>query len=325
MPNCYVVTGAAGFIGSHIAERLLRDGQGVRVVDNLLTGKRAHLDHLKSLNGDLSISIGSITDLDALNKLFRGVDYVIHQAALPSVPRSVADPLETNAHCVDGTLKVLVAARDADVKRVVYAASSSAYGDQPGASKNEGMSPAPISPYGAAKLTGEFYAKSFYHSYGLETVSLRFFNVFGPRQNPDSTYAAAIPKFIKLMLNGERPPVYGDGTQSRDFTYIDNVVHGVLLACAAVDVGGEVINLASGGRVLINDLVDKLNALLATALPPAYVPKRPGDILHSRADISKAGDLLAYKPIVGFDEGLRRTVNWFRKQRGQTEKNSGAR
>ncbi|MCY4072873.1 MAG: SDR family oxidoreductase [Chloroflexi bacterium] len=314
MPNCYVVTGAAGFIGSHIAERLLRDGQGVRVVDNLLTGKQAHLDYLKSLGGDLSITIGSITDLDALNKLFRGVDYVIHQAALPSVPRSVADPLETNAHCVDGTLKVLIAARDANVKRVVYAASSSAYGDQPGVSKNERMSPAPISPYGAAKLTGELYAKAFYHSYGLETVSLRFFNVFGPRQNPDSTYAAAIPKFIKLMLNGERPPVYGDGTQSRDFTYIDNVVHGVLLACAAIDVGGEVINLASGGRVLINDLVDKLNAQLATELPPAYVPERPGDISHSRADISKAGALLAYEPLVGFDEGLRRTVEWFREQ-----------
>lgn len=324
MPDCYVVTGAAGFIGSHIAERLLRAGQQVRVVDNLLTGKQAHLDFLTSLGGDLSITIGSITDLAALNKLFRGVDYVIHQAALPSVPRSVADPLETNTHCVDGTLKVLIAARDADVKRVVYAASSSAYGDQTGASKYEGMSPAPISPYGAAKLTGEFYAKAFYHSYGLETVSLRFFNVFGPRQNPDSTYAAAIPKFIKLMLNGERPPVYGDGAQSRDFTYIDNVVHGVLLACEARDVGGEVINLASGGRIVINELVDKLNALLRTELPPAYVPERPGDILHSRADISKAGQLLGYEPVVGFDEGLRRTVNWFREQKEQIAKNSGA-
>ncbi len=325
MPQTYVVTGAAGFIGSHIAERLLRDGQQVRVVDNLLTGKQAHLDYLQSLSGDLSITIGSITDLDALNKLFRGADYVIHLAALPSVPRSVADPLETHAHCVDGTLKVLIAARDAHVKRVVYAASSSAYGDQPGASKNEGMSPAPISPYGAAKLTGEFYAKAFYHSYGLETVSLRFFNVFGPRQNPDSTYAAAIPKFIKLMLNGERPPVYGDGTQSRDFTYIDNVAHGALLACAAAAAKGEVINLASGGRVFINDLVDKLNILLHTKLPPAYVPQRPGDILHSRADISKARDLLAYEPLVGFDEGLRRTVDWFREQYRQAGKHPSVR
>lgn len=314
MPNCYVVTGGAGFIGSHIVEGLLRNGQQARVVDNLLTGKRAHLDYLESLGGDLSVAIGSITDLDTLNKLFSGADYVIHMAALPSVPRSLADPLETHAHCVDGTLKVLIAARSAGVKRVVYAASSSAYGDQPGASKHEGMSPAPISPYGAAKLTGEFYAKSFYRSYGLETLSLRFFNVFGPRQDPDSTYAAAIPKFIKLMLNGEQPPVYGDGTQSRDFTYIDNVVHGVLLGCATDDVGGEVINLASGGRVCINDLVDKLNMLLDTELPPAYVPKRLGDILHSRADISKARKLLAYAPIVGFEEGLRRTVAWFREQ-----------
>ena len=314
MPNGYVVTGAAGFIGSHISERLLRDGQQVRVIDNLLTGKQAHLDYLKSLNGDLSITVGSIADLDTLQDLFRGADYVIHQAALPSVPRSVADPLETNVHCVDGTLKVLIAARDAGVKRVVYAASSSAYGDQAGAFKTEAMSPAPISPYGVAKLTGEFYAKAFYYSYGLEIVALRFFNVFGPRQDPDSTYAAVIPKFIKLMLNDERPSVYGDGTQSRDFTYIDNVVHGNLLACTSADSVGEVINLASGGQVVLNDLVDKLNAQLGTKLPSFYVPQRPGDILHSRADISKAEQLLGYEPIVGFDEGLRRTVDWFRQQ-----------
>ncbi len=324
MPNCYVVTGAAGFIGSHIAERLLRDGQQVRVIDNLLIGEQAHLDYLKSLGGDLSITIGSVTDLDTLNKLFPGADYVIHLAALPSVPRSVADPLETNMHCVDGTLKVLIAARDAAVKRLVYAASSSAYGDQAGASKSEGMSPAPISPYGVAKLAGEFYAQAFYHSYGLETISLRFFNVFGPRQNPDATYAAVIPKFIKLMLNGEAPQVYGDGTQSRDFTYIDNVAHGLLLACAADDAAGEVINLASGGRVVLNELVDKLNLQLGTDLSAIYVPERPGDILHSRADISKAGDLLAYEPIVSFDEGLRRTVNWFRAQHRQTVKKSSA-
>ena len=314
MPNCYVVTGAAGFIGSHIAERLLRDGQQVRVIDNLLTGKQAHLDYLKSARGDLSITVGSITDLNALQDLFRGADYVIHQAALPSVPRSVADPLETNAHCVDGTLKVLIAARDAGVKRVVYAASSSAYGDQVGAFKTEAMSPAPISPYGVAKLTGEFYAKAFYLSYGLQTVALRFFNVFGPRQDPDSTYAAVIPKFIKLMLNGERPSVYGDGRQSRDFTYIDNVVHGNLLACKSADAVGEVINLASGGQVVLNDLVDKLNAQLGAALSAVYLPARPGDILHSRADISKAEQLLGYEPIVGFDEGLGRTVDWFRQQ-----------
>lgn len=314
MPNCYVVTGAAGFIGSHIAERLLRAGQEVRVIDNLLTGKQAHLDYLSALDGDLTITIGSVTDRAALGELVRGADYVIHLAALPSVPRSVADPLETNRHCVDGTLNVLVAARDAGVKRVIYAASSSAYGDQGGASKNENMTPAPISPYGVAKLTGEYYSQAFFHSFGLETVSLRFFNVFGPRQNPDATYAAAIPKFIKLMLEQQKPPVYGDGTQSRDFTYIDNVVSGLLLACSAEGAAGEVINLASGGRVQINDLVDKLKALLATDLSPDYVAARPGDILHSSADIRKARDLLAYAPLVSFDEGLRRTVNWFREQ-----------
>ena len=321
MPNCYVITGGAGFIGSHIAERLLRAGQQVRIIDNLLTGEQANLDYLQSLGGDLSITINSVTDLERLNKLMPGADYVIHLAALPSVPRSVANPLETNWHCVDGTLKVLVAARDAGLKRVVYAASSSAYGDQAAATKNEGMSPAPISPYGVAKLTGEFYAQAFYHSYGLQTVSLRFFNVFGPRQNPDSAYAAAIPKFIKLMLNGEGPTIFGDGAQSRDFTYIDNVTQGLLLACAAEGAAGEVINLASGGRVQINELVAKLNEQLGTDLPPVYLPERRGDILHSRADIKKARDLLGYAPVVGFDEGLRRTVKWFREQRQPADAN----
>lgn len=314
MPDTFVITGGAGFIGSHIAERLLRDGERVRVLDNLLTGNPAHLEFLKSLNGDLSITIGSVTDLETVQALCRDVDYVLHQAALPSVPRSLADPLETNRHCVDGTLNLLIAARDNGVKRVVYAASSSAYGDQAGDSKNEGMRPAPISPYAVAKLAGEHYAAAFYHSYGLETVALRYFNVFGPRQDPESTYAAVIPKFIKLMLNGERPPIYGDGRQSRDFTYIDNVVRGNLLACAAPDSPGETINLASGGQVVLNDLVVKLNAILGTDLPPLYGAERPGDILHSRADIGKAGQLLGYQPRVDFDEGLRRTVDWFRQQ-----------
>ena len=313
MPNTYVVTGGAGFIGSHIAERLLRDGQRVRVIDNLLTGKQAHLDYLQSLDGDLSLTIGSITDIETMRSLCRGVDYVIHQAALPSVPRSVADPLETNAHCIDGTLKVLIAARDADVRRVVYAASSSAYGDQVGERKIETMRPMPISPYGVAKLAGELYAAAFYHSYGLETVALRYFNVFGPRQDPNSTYAAVIPKFIKLMMRGERPPVYGDGTQSRDFTYIENVVHGNLLACKAEGAAGQVINLATGGQVVINNLVAKLNAILGADLPPLYLAERQGDILHSRADIGRARQLLAYEPIVDFDEGLRRTAQWFRR------------
>ena len=314
MPQTYVVTGGAGFVGSHIAEYLIRNGQRVRVIDNLLTGNPDHLTFLKSLNGDVRIVEASITDLAALQALFKGADYVLHQAALPSVPRSMADPLETHRHCVTGSLNVLIAARANDVKRVVYAASSSAYGDQPGEAKVESMPPAPISPYGAAKLAGEYYMRSFYHAYGLETVALRYFNVFGARQDPHSAYAAAIPKFIKLMLNGERPPMYGDGRQSRDFTYIDNVVHGSLLACAAEEAAGEVINLAAGGQVILNDLVAKLNVILDTCLPPIYLEERPGDIKHSRADIAKAGRLLGYEPIVDFDEGLRRTAAWYRGQ-----------
>lgn len=314
MPQTYVVTGAAGFVGSHIAEHLLRNGQRVRVIDNLLTGDPAHLAFLKSLDGDLSIAKASITDLDALQPLFKGADYVLHQAALASVPRSIATPLETHRHCVTGSLNVLIAARDNAVKRVVYAASSSAYGDQDGDFKVESMPPAPISPYGAAKLAGEYYFQSFYHAYGLETVALRYFNVFGARQDPHSAYAAVIPKFIKLMLQGKPPPMYGDGSQSRDFTYIDNVVHGSLLACLAKDAAGETINLAAGGQVILNDLVAKLNLILGTRLSPIYLEERPGDIKHSRADIAKAGALLGYEPIVDFDEGLRRAAAWYQRQ-----------
>ncbi len=313
MQQTYVVTGAAGFIGSHIAEGLLRDGQRVRVIDNLLTGKRERLDYLRSLNGDLSVSIGSITDLEMLQPLFRGADYVLHQAALPSVPRSVSDPLETHRHCVTGTLNVLVAARDQGIKRVVYAASSSAYGDQAGELKGESLRPAPISPYGAAKLAGEYYASAFTKSYGLETVSLRYFNVFGERQDPHSTYAAVIPKFITAMLRGQRPTVFGDGGHSRDFTYIDNVVQGNLLACTAPDAVGETINLAAGGRITLNELVAQLNAILGTDLSPVYSSERPGDIRHSQADVTKARELLDFTPAVDFAEGLRRTVDWYRR------------
>ena len=312
MPHTYVVTGAAGFIGSHIAERLLREGARVRVIDNLLTGKQANLDVLKSLNGDLSITIGSITEPKTLPALFQNADFVLHQAALPSVPRSIADPLETHRHCVTGTLNVLIAARDAGVKRVVYAASGAAYGDQAGDTKVETISPAPISPYGVAKLTGEYYATAFSHSYDLETVSLRYFNVFGPRQDPTSTYAAAIPKFITAMLRGERPAIYGDGTQSRDFTFVDNIVQGNLLACKAPRADGETINLANGERILINDLVAQLNEIIGTNLAPIHTDERPGDIKHSRADIAKARDLLGFAPIVSFEAGLRRTVEWYR-------------
>ncbi len=314
MSETYVVTGGAGFIGSHIADRLITDGHRVRVIDNLLTGNPDNLEYLKSLDGDLEIVEGSITDLDTLQTVCKGVDVIFHQAALPSVPRSVADPLETHQHCVTGTLNVLVAARDNDVRRVVYAASSSAYGDQEGDFKVETMLPQPISPYGVAKLAGEYYLQAFYHTYGLETVALRYFNVFGKRQDPKSTYAAVIPKFITMMLRGEQPTIHGDGTQSRDFTYIDNVVHGNLLASTAEKAPGEMMNLATGGQIVLNELVDKLNAILGTDIEPIHGEPRTGDILHSRAGIDKAGELLGFEPIVDFEEGLRRTVAWYQEQ-----------
>ena len=313
MPETYVVTGGAGFIGSHIAARLLKEGHRVRVIDNLLTGTRENLNYLESLNGDYTFYAASITDLDALHPVFAGVDTVFHQAALPSVPRSIDAPLETHEHCVTGTLNVLVAARDMGVRRVVYAASSSAYGDVEGTFKTEDMAPRPKSPYAVAKLAGEYYCQAFTDVYGLETVGLRYFNVFGARQDPNSHYAAVIPKFITTMLQGERPTIYGDGTQSRDFTYIDNVVHGNLLAAAAPDAVGETMNLATGGSVTLLQLINKLNVLLRTDLEPIHADIRTGDILHSRAGIEKAVALLDYVPIVDFDEGLARTVTFYRQ------------
>ncbi len=308
----YVVTGGAGFIGSHLTEALLRDGHTVRVIDNLVTGKRENLAF--GATGDrLAFHEVSVTDLDALRPLFEGVDCVFHQAALPSVPRSIAEPLETHAQCATGTLNVLLAAKDAGVRRVVYAASSSAYGDIEGEYKDETMPPRPISPYGVAKLTGEYYCQVFSTVYGLETVALRYFNVFGARQDPLSQYAAVIPLFITAMLRGERPTIFGDGTQSRDFTYIDNVVHGNLLASQAPDAVGQVINLATGGRVTLLELVDKINALLGISIAPIHAPERPGDIKHSRAAVERARDLLDFAPIVDFDTGLARTLDHYRK------------
>lgn len=312
MSETYIVTGGAGFIGSHIAERLLMDGHRVRIIDNFCTGKRENIVHLK---GDLEVHEISITDGEALKPIFEGVDYVFHQAALPSVPRSVDDPLTTNEFNVTGTLNVLIAARDAGVKRVVYAASSSAYGDIEGEYKIETLPPRPLSPYGVSKLTGEYYCQAFTAVYGLETVALRYFNVFGPRQDETSHYAAVIPKFIAAMLRGEQPTIYGDGTQSRDFTYIDNVVHGNLLAAKAPDAAaGEMMNLATGGRVTLLELVNKLNHLLGTNFQPEFAAPRPGDILHSRAGVDKARDLLDFTPVVDFDVGLARTVAWFRSR-----------
>lgn len=309
MPETYVVTGGAGFIGSHLVERLLRDGHRVRVVDNFSTGKR---ENLASMLDDIEFYEASITDRAALDRAFAGADYVLHQAALPSVPRSIAEPLMTNEYNVTGTLNVLLAARDAGVKRVGYAASSSAYGDIEGEFKREDMPPRPLSPYGVSKLAGEYYCQAFTAVYGLETVALRYFNVFGPRQDETSQYSAVIPLFITAMLRGEAPVIYGDGLQSRDFTYIDNVVYGNLLALKAPQAAGQVMNLATGGKITLLDLVDKLNALLGTSYEPRFEAARSGDIKHSRADINRAGELLGYEPIVDFDEGLARTLEWYR-------------
>lgn len=317
--SIYCVTGGAGFIGSHLADRLLSDGHTVRIVDNFLTGKRENIAYLRARHGDAALSVHevSITDRDALPRILDGVEVVFHQAALPSVPRSVANPLETHDQCATGTLTVLTCAQRAGVRRVVYAASSSAYGDVPGEYKIETMSPNPISPYGVAKLAGEYYCQMFYRVYGLETVCLRYFNVFGARQDPTSQYAAVIPLFITHMLRGEAPTIHGDGTQSRDFTYIDNVIHGNLLAAHAPDACGEVMNLATGGRISLLDLVDRINAQLGTHIQPIHGPERAGDIRHSRASVEKAGRLLGFEPVVDFDTGLARTIAYYREQISQ--------
>jgi nucleoside-diphosphate-sugar epimerase len=312
MADIFVVTGGAGFIGSHIVRRLLADGHTVRVVDNFTTGKRENLDDVMS---HIELFDMSITDKDALERAFAGADYVFHQAALPSVPRSIDDPLTTHHFNVTGTLNVLLTARDAGVKRVIYAASSSAYGDQAGEAKVETMSPHPLSPYGVSKLAAEYYCQAFTACYGLETVCLRYFNVFGPRQDPQSLYAAVIPRFVTAMLRGDAPIIYGNGEQSRDFTYIDNVVHGNLLAIAAPEASGQVMNLALGGSITLLGLVEKINAILGTTIQPQHEPARSGDIKHSRADIGRAQDLLDFAPVVDFDTGLARTIAWYR-QRG---------
>jgi UDP-glucose 4-epimerase len=313
MAKTCVITGGAGFIGSHIAERLLNDGHHVRILDNFITGKRANIAHL---NGAVQVIEGSITDRAMLDRALAGADYVFHQAALPSVPRSVDDPLTTHEFNITGTLHLLLAARDSGVKRVIYAASSSAYGDLEGEFKTEDLPPHPLSPYGVSKLAGEYYCQAFTQTYGLETVCLRYFNVFGPRQDETSHYSAVIPRFIVAMLKGEQPIIYGDGEQSRDFTYIENVVHGNLLAAEAPDAAGEVMNLATGGRVSLLELVDKLNAILDTNFAPNFQRPRTGDIKHSRAGVEKARDLLDFAPVVDFDTGLRRTVAWYRERMG---------
>jgi len=307
----YLITGIGGFIGSSLARALLQRGEQVRGVDNFSTGRR---ENLKQILGQIDFHEADILDLDAMQGVCAGADYILHQAAIPSVPRSVLDPLESNRANVDGTMNVLVAARDAKVKRVVYAASSSAYGDTPTLPKHEDMTPDPISPYAVAKLASERYMISFYRCYGLETVALRYFNIFGPRQDPSSPYSGVLAQFITLMLSGKQPTIFGDGEQSRDFTYIDNAVEANLLACKApaAQVAGKVFNVATGRRVSLNETFKLLQALTSYSGSVTYAGERGGDIKHSLADISLAERHLGYKPIVDFEEGLRRTVEWYR-------------
>lgn len=285
----------------------------VRGVDNFSTGRKENLAEIASR---IQLHEADITDLDAMHRACKGVDFVLHQAAIPSVPKSVLDPLGSNRANVDGTVNVLAAARDAKVKRVVYAASSSAYGDTPTLPKHEGMKPDPISPYAVAKLASEHYMVSFFRCYGLETVCLRYFNIFGPRQDPSSPYSGVLAKFITQMLKGEQPTIFGDGEQSRDFTYIDNAVEANLLACKAdrLKAAGEVFNVATGRRVTLNETFRALQPLTSYSGQPKYGPARGGDVKHSLADVSKAEAGLGYRPTVDFEEGLRRTVEWYRKE-----------
>lgn len=309
----YLVTGAAGFIGSSLARALVERGEQVRGIDNFETGRRENLTDVLS---QIDFREADIHDLDAMHKACADVDYVLHHAAIPSVPKSVLDPISSNRANVDGTVNVLVAARDAKVKRVIYAASSSVYGDTPTLPKHEGMTPNPISPYAVAKLASEYYMRSFYRCYGLETVCLRYFNIFGPRQDPSSTYSGVLAKFSMQMLRGEQPTIFGNGETSRDFTYIDNAVSANLLACSspAAECAGHVFNCATGRRVTLNEIFAALKQLTGYSGAVQYGPERSGDIKHSLADITQAQKHLGYKVLVNFEDGLRRTVDWYKSQ-----------
>ena len=306
----YLVTGGAGFIGSNIAEALAERGDKVRVLDNLSTGFRRNFEDL----GITDFVEGDVSDPEVVAKAVAGIDVVYHQAALASVPRSVEKPMDTNEACVTGTLNVLNESRKANVKRVIYAASSSAYGDQPFMSKRESDLPSPLSPYAVAKLAGEFYCQAFYQTYGLETVCIRYFNVFGPRQDPASPYSAVIPIFITALLEGRQPVIYGDGEQTRDFTFIKNVVHGNLLAAEAPadKVAGKKFNVANGKTVSLNSMLGQLNELLGTDVQPKFEPARVGDVRDSLADISAARKCLGYEPQVSFEDGLKQSIEFYR-------------
>ena len=304
----YLVSGGAGFIGSHLVEELVRRGERVRVVDNLCTGKRQNIAHLTAVD----FVEGDLADLEVARRAVTEVDYVLHQAAIPSVPRSVQDPITSNRANIDASLNILVAARDARVKRLVYAGSSSAYGDTPTLPKIETMPTAPLSPYALQKLVAEQYCQMFTRLYGLETVTIRYFNVFGPRQDPSSPYSGVISLFISALCERRQPTIFGDGEHTRDFTYVANVVDGVLRACTAENASGEVINVATGGRISLNKLFTTIRDLVTAKVEPLYAPPRPGDVRDSQADISKARRILRYEPSVSFEEGLARTVAWYR-------------
>lgn len=308
----YLVTGGAGFIGSNIAEELVNREAEVRVIDNFLTGKReniaAFLDKIEFIEGD-------IRDFEICRRALKEVDFVLHQAALPSVPRSIEDPLLANDINIKGTLNLLLASKEAKVQKFVFATSSSVYGEDPRLPKKEDMVPKPLSPYALTKLVGEMYCQIFNQLHGISTICLRYFNIFGPRQDPFSQYAAVIPNFINITLNGENPVIFGDGGQSRDFTYVANVVEANILAAKAHDVSGAVINIACGERTTVNSLADKINEILDGNIKPIHDKPRPGDVRHSFADISKAKKILKYTPRISFREGLERTIRWYQKRR----------
>ncbi len=308
----YLVTGGAGFIGSHIVEELVRRGERIRVLDNFLTGKRENL--INFLN-QIELIEGDIRDEETCLRACDGVDYVLHQAALPSVARSLEDPLTTDEINIRGTLNLLLSARAKGVKRFIFASSSSVYGDDLSLPKKEGREGRPLSPYAITKLTGEYYCRLFHQAFGLSTICLRYFNIFGPRQDPLSPYAAVIPSFIRCLLKGERPVIYGDGEQSRDFTFVANAVEANLLAAAAPEeASGEVFNIACGQSITVNGLAAEINRIMGTNLEPVHAPPRPGDIRHSLADVSKAERLLGYQPRYSFEQGLTETINWFRQR-----------
>jgi len=306
----YVVTGGGGFIGSHIVEELLRRNEIVRVIDNFSTGK---WENVEPFEGGAEIIEADIAEGKNLPRFLEGADYVIHQAAIPSVPKSILDPVKSHHANVNGTLQLLNASREADVKRVVYASSSSVYGDSPTLPKHEGMMPNPLSPYGAQKLFAEIYCQVFSRAYGLETVSLRYFNVFGPRQDSTSQYSGVLALFIPAVLQSKRPTIYGDGLQSRDFTHVQNVVEANLLACTVPGVAGQVFNVACGDRITVNSMLQQINKITGKDIAPIYADPRPGDIKHSQADITRAKEHLGYQPKISFEEGLRNTIEWYRR------------